>query len=170
MKIGEKSFYWQIWSLLFSLRCCIPSIVCCVCCSRGIVTLELLCMNNISCAIICSFLVTNLLCQTDWQQQKDAENCYLHFLLLFDTYCFLFFFYRHEKFILSGIVFKDHFHSEVCLAHYFSRKFGKTNVLKLESVSEFTCVESSTAWTLQPTQAESDVETWGLHCHISRMM
>lgn len=27
------------------------------CCCAGIVTLELLCMNNISCAIICVFLV-----------------------------------------------------------------------------------------------------------------
>lgn len=39
-------------------------------CSGGIVTLQLLCMNNISCAIICGFLVAKLHTRT----QKDEEG------------------------------------------------------------------------------------------------
>lgn len=38
-------------------------------CSGGIVTLQLLCMNNISCAIICVFLVTKL--HTDTQKNEE---------------------------------------------------------------------------------------------------
>lgn len=39
-------------------------------CSGGIVTLRLLCMNNISCAIICVFLVAKLHTRTE----KDEEG------------------------------------------------------------------------------------------------